>query len=200
MSVPKITQAEFAFSVHRPEQLPGESLPEVAFLGRSNVGKSSLINCLLGRRGLVRVSQQPGCTRALNFYRVNRLWFFVDLPGYGYARVSRAAQARWGRLIIDYLRRRETLKAVVFLQDPRRRPEAEELLLWEQLTGWGRVVLPVLTKADKLKLSERQRAGQEIADLLAPFGVRTENLLWFSSRTHEGRDRLWGRLWQELRG
>ncbi len=200
MSIPKITQAEFLLSVHRWDQLPGGGLPEVAFLGRSNVGKSSLINSLLGRKGLVRVSQQPGCTRALNYYLVNRAWHFVDLPGYGYARVSRAQQAAWGRLILGYLEKRRTLRAVVFLQDPRRRPGEEEMLLWEKLTGWGRVVIPVLTKADKVKQGERGQAAKEIAQGLAPFGVAPEDLLWFSARSHEGRDRLWRRLLQELAG
>ncbi|MEJ5330764.1 MAG: ribosome biogenesis GTP-binding protein YihA/YsxC [Desulfobaccales bacterium] len=199
MAIPKITQAEFVLSVHRPEQLPGPSLPEAAFLGRSNVGKSSLINCLLGRKGLVRVSRRPGCTQALNFYRVNDAWYFVDLPGYGYAQVSRAQQARWGELILTYFQTRRSLKAVVFLQDPRRRPEAEEMFLWERLTGWGRTVIPVLTKADKLKAGERAQAAREIAQALSPFGVTAAELVWFSALSREGRDRLWNRLLTALR-
>lgn len=198
MAIPKIIRAEFVLSVHQPGQLPGGRLPEAAFLGRSNVGKSSLINSLLGRKGLVRVSQSPGCTRALNFYLVNNHWYFVDLPGYGYARVSRAQQAQWGRLIWGYLEKRDTLRVVVFLQDPRRRPAEEELLLWSQLTAWGRPVIPVLTKADKLKQGERRRAVQEIAPRLAPFSVAPDDLVWFSARTHEGRDRLWARLLKAL--
>ncbi|MCL6622682.1 MAG: ribosome biogenesis GTP-binding protein YihA/YsxC [Syntrophobacterales bacterium] len=199
MAIPKITQAEFVLGVHRPEQLPAPTLPEAAFLGRSNVGKSSLINCLLGRKGLVRVSRRPGCTQALNFYRVNEAWYFVDLPGYGYAQVSRARQARWGELILGYFQTRPSLKAVVFLMDPRRRPAAEELYLWERLRDWGRTVIPVLTKADKLKASERAKAVREIARILGPFGVAAEELLWFSALTHEGRDRLWGRLLAALK-
>jgi GTP-binding protein len=194
MATPKITQAEFSLSVHQWADLPGGGLPEAAFLGRSNVGKSSLINSLLGRKGLVRVSQQPGCTRALNYYLINRAFYFVDLPGYGYARVSRAQQAAWGRLILGYLEKRGTLKVVVFLQDPRRRPEEEEFLLWQRLRQWGRLVIPVLTKADKLKQRDRSRTLLEISESLSPFGVEPPDLVWFSARTQEGRDRLWGRL------
>ena len=121
MTIPKIISAEYILSVHQREQLPGGELPEVAFLGRSNVGKSSLINVLLGRRKLVRTSAHPGCTRALNFFLVNGRWNFVDLPGFGYAAVSKEIQAQWGRLVLDYLEGRRNLAAVVFLQDGRRR-------------------------------------------------------------------------------
>jgi GTP-binding protein len=198
MAIPKITKAEFLVSVHRLEQLPKGGLPEVAFLGRSNVGKSSLINTLLGRRKLVRVSSKPGCTRSLNFYLINDKWYFVDLPGFGYARVSREVQAGWGRLVMEYLEKRENLRAVVFLQDPRRRPGEEELFLWEALTSRGRAVIPVLTKADKLKRGERAKAGREVLEPLGPFGVAAEDFVWFSALTHEGRDRLWRRILESL--
>ncbi len=200
MAIPRLTRAEFVLSVHRAEQLPPPRLPEIAFLGRSNVGKSSLINALLGRHRLVRVSSTPGCTRALNFYRINNRWHFVDLPGFGYAKVPRKLQAIWGRLIMAYLKGRENLRGVVFLQDPRRLPGEEELFLWEQLLARGRTVIPVLTKADKLKRGERNRALRRMAEVLAPFGVREEDFLWFSAVTHEGRDRLWRRMRQCLEG
>jgi GTP-binding protein len=194
MAIPKITRAEFQLSVHRTEQLPRGNLPEIAFLGRSNVGKSSLINTLLGRRKLVRVSAKPGCTRALNFYLINGTWYFVDLPGFGYARVSRDMQARWGRLVMEYLEGRGNLRGVVLLLDGRRQPGEEELFLWEFLASRGRLVIPVLTKADKLKMGERARQLQHLAGALAPFGVKPEDLTWFSARTFEGRDELWSRL------
>ena len=127
MPSPKIITAEYSLSAHQPEQCPTPGLPEVAFLGRSNVGKSTLINTLLGRRKLVRTSSRPGCTRALNFFFINQCWYFVDLPGFGYAAVSKELKAGWGRLVLDYLARQETLAAVVFLQDGRRRPGPEEL-------------------------------------------------------------------------
>ncbi|MDI6854558.1 MAG: ribosome biogenesis GTP-binding protein YihA/YsxC [Deltaproteobacteria bacterium] len=194
MAIPKIKTAEFELSVHRIEQLPRSALPEIAFLGRSNVGKSSLINALLGRRKLVRVSAKPGCTRGLNFYLINQRWHFVDLPGFGYARVSREMQAGWGRLLMDYLEQRENLRGVVFLQDGRRRPGEEELFLWKVLTAKGRAVIPVLTKADKLKMGERAQAVRRLAADLQSFGVAAGEVIWFSALTHEGRDKLWRRL------
>src|SRR5512135_2878738 len=130
MANPKIISAEYCLSVLGRESLPAGELPEVAFLGRSNVGKSTLINTLLGRKKLVRTSSTPGCTRALNFFLINGRFYFVDLPGFGYAAVSRALKGRWGELILGYLGERETLKAVVFLQDGRRTPKPEELFLW----------------------------------------------------------------------
>lgn len=198
MAIPKIISVEFTGSVHDQRQLPPANLPEVAFLGRSNVGKSSLINTLLARKKLVRTSSRPGCTQALNFFLINGICYFVDLPGYGYARVSRETQARWGELIMEYLESRKNLKALVFLQDPRRTPGEEELFLWEKLKTWGRAVIPVLTKADKVRKSERARCLKDIAGALAPFGVATQDFVWFSAATGEGRDKLWGRLVEEL--
>jgi GTP-binding protein len=194
MAIPKIISAELKVSVHQAGQLPPAHLPEVAFLGRSNVGKSSLINTLLARKRLVRTSSRPGCTRSLNFFLINGKWHFVDLPGYGYAQVSRETKARWGDLILDYLETRPTMKALVFLQDPRRTPGPEELFLWEKLRSWTRTVIPVLTKADKVKKAERAKRLKDITAVLAPFRVASEDFLWFSATTREGRDKLWGRL------
>ena len=194
MTIPKIVSAEFYLSVHRPESLTPGEYPEVAFLGRSNVGKSSLINALLGRRRLVRVSATPGRTRALNFFAINRRWQFVDLPGFGYAAVSREEKAGWGRLVLHYLEVRENLAAVVFLQDGRRVPGAGEVFLWEFLKARARPVIPVLTKADKLKSGERARHLKAIAAVLAPLGLSAADFLWFSALTHEGRGRLWRRI------
>jgi GTP-binding protein len=194
MASPKIVSAEFSLSVHRADQLPPPGLPEVAFLGRSNVGKSTLINTLLGRKKLVRTSSKPGCTRALNFFLINERWYCVDLPGFGYAAVSKELKAAWGRLVLDYLGRRETLVAVVFLQDGRRRPGPEEMFLWEFLRERGRRVIPVLTKADKLNQGERRRQLQHFAGALTAFGVDPGDVIWFSAPTREGRDRLWDRV------
>jgi GTP-binding protein len=200
MTAPKIITVEFVLSVHRVEQLPAGNLPEVAFLGRSNVGKSSLINVLLGRRKLVRTSSKPGCTRAVNFFLINGRWYFVDLPGFGYAAVSRSLKESWGHLVLEYLGRRQSLAAVVFLQDGRRRVGPEELFLWEYLASRGRRVVPVLTKADKLRPGERGRQLKHLAAALAPFGVQAADLTWFSALTREGRDQLWNRLMQGLAG
>jgi len=194
MTIPKIISAEYILSVHSSDQLPGGDLPEVVFLGRSNVGKSSLINVLLGRRKLVRTSAHPGCTRALNFFLVNGIWHFVDLPGFGYAAVSKELKAQWGQMILDYLERRQNLAAVVLLQDGRRRVGPEELFLWEFLKERNRAVIPVLTKADKLKQGERSRQLKHLAETLGPLGVAAGEVIWFSAKTNEGRERLWARL------
>jgi GTP-binding protein len=194
MTIPKILSAEFKVSVHALSQCPADGLPEVAFLGRSNVGKSSLINALLGRKKLVRTSSRPGCTRALNFFLINRRWYFVDLPGFGYAAVSRELKAQWGELAMAYLGQRPFLKAVVLLLDPRRRPGPEEIFLWDFLKERGRPVLPVFTKADKLKQGERSRFLKGLIEALAPAGVTARDFVWFSAVTHEGREHLWGRL------
>ncbi len=198
MTTPKITSAELTISVHQKGQLPPAHLPEVAFLGRSNVGKSTLINSLLVRKRLVRTSSRPGCTQALNFFLINKQWYFVDLPGYGYARVSRETKARWGDLILGYLEERPNLTALVFLQDPRRLPGEEELFLWDRLLSWGRVVIPVLTKADKVKKAERGRRLKEIVKVLALYKVAADQFLWFSAATNEGREHLWQRLLEHL--
>jgi GTP-binding protein len=200
MAIPKIISAEFLYSVHQPGQLPPGNLPELAFLGRSNVGKSSLINTLLGRRKLVRTSSKPGCTRALNFFLINARWHFVDLPGFGYAAVSKSLKEEWGRVVMDYLTSRENLAAVVFLQDGRRLPGPEELFLWELFRSQGTPVIPVLTKADKLKQGERGRQLKSIAAALAPLEVKAEDFLWFSAKTREGRARLWARILHYLDG
>jgi len=158
------------------------------------VGKSTLINTLLGRKKLVRTSSHPGCTRALNFFLINQRWYFVDLPGFGYAAVSKELKAGWGRLVLEYLGRRESLAAVVFLQDGRRQPGDEELFLWEFLLEQGRRVIPVLTKADKLKQGERSRQLQHAAGALATFGVNPGDFIWFSAPNREGKDQLWDRM------
>ncbi|MGA9753912.1 MAG: ribosome biogenesis GTP-binding protein YihA/YsxC [Desulfobaccales bacterium] len=194
MTIPQIITAEYTLSVHRADQCPPGELPEVAFLGRSNVGKSTLINTLLGRKKLVRTSSKPGCTRALNFFLINQRWYFVDLPGFGYAAVPRDIKAAWGPLVLEYLAQRESLAAVVFLQDGRRVPASEELFLWEFLTEQGRRVIPVLTKADKLKRGERNRQLKLFAETLAPLGVNPGDPIWFSGLTREGKDQLWDRM------
>jgi GTP-binding protein len=158
------------------------------------VGKSTLINTLLGRKKLVRTSSKPGRTRALNFFLINRRWHFVDLPGFGYAAVSRDLKASWGPLVLNYLARRESLGAVVFLQDCRRAPGPEEQFLWKFLREQGRKVIPVLTKADKLKPGARRRQLQLFTSALAALDLDPGEIIWFSALSREGRERLWERL------
>lgn len=200
MATPKIISADFILSAHRVDQCPPAKLPEVAFLGRSNVGKSTLINSLVGRKKLVRTSSKPGRTRALNFFLINRRWYFVDLPGFGYAAVAKDLQASWGPLVLEYLARRESLGAVVFLQDSRRLPGPEEQFLWEFLRERGCRVIPVLTKADKLKPGARRRQLQLFTRAITALNVDPGEVIWFSALTREGRDRLWDRLLACLEG
>jgi GTP-binding protein len=194
MAIPKILEAQFILSAPRPEQFPKGILPEVAFWGRSNVGKSSLINTLLHRKGLVRTSSRPGCTQTINYFLINQTWYFVDLPGYGYAHVPIPVKEKWLRLIATYLENRAGLRAVVVLLDCRRLPGPEELEIITRLREWRRQVIVVLTKADKLKRSQRFQQQREIANRLAPGGIQPEECLWFSALTQEGRRELWDRL------
>lgn len=194
MAIPKILEAEFLLSASRPEHFPKEVLPEVAFWGRSNVGKSSLINTLLHRKGLVRTSSRPGCTQTINYFLINRKWHFVDLPGYGYAQVPLPVKEQWLRLIAAYLENRAPLLGVILLLDCRRLPGPAELEIITRLQNWGRQVILILTKADKLKKGQRAHQQRDIAGVLAPGGVRPEDFIWFSSQSQEGRRELWDRL------
>jgi GTP-binding protein len=185
----KIRQVEYAGTVATPDGPRPGTLPQVAFSGRSNVGKSSLINVLLQRtrKKIAHVSATPGKTRALNFYRVNDLFFLVDLPGFGYARVPSKVREQWRTLIEGYLSRETALKGVVHLVDARHGPQKSDLQMIEYLAGLEVPVLVVLTKIDKLKPAERQKA---IAGATEALAVDAEQILPFSSRTGEGRDAL----------
>jgi len=191
----KILAAEFIRSCVSPEQFPAEDLPEIAFVGRSNVGKSSLINSLLQRKGLAKVSKTPGKTRAVNWFSVStddaslRRFVLVDLPGYGYAKVSKRERASWAPLIERYLRRRNQLCAVVLLVESRvLGGQDRETLDW--LTAVGCPPLVVATKVDKLNARERTAALRRLEEALpAPEGVMA-----YSAVTGEGRDRLWQAL------
>ena len=198
----KILNAEFIRSCLSAEQLPAGAIPEFAFAGRSNVGKSSLINALLQRKGLAKVSRTPGKTRALNLFAVSTddpampRCHIVDLPGYGFAKVSKTVRAQWAPMIEDYLASREQLLTVVLLIESRvPREQDGETIAW--LTSIGRPPIVVATKVDKLKASERVRALRSLGDALAIHD--RETLILFSSVTGEGRDRLWAALKQRVR-
>ena len=151
--------AEFVTSAARPEQFPAETLPEIAFLGRSNVGKSSLLNCLTGQRGLAFTSAKPGCTQLINFYRVGGQFHFVDLPGYGFARVPEKVAFQWKRLIEQYLLHRRSLELCFLILDARRGWTDKDLELKEWLEFHNRRYLVIATKTDKLKSQNDQRQG-----------------------------------------
>lgn len=188
----KITSAEFMRSAVTAAQYPNRLLPEVAFAGRSNVGKSSLINTLLHRRSLAKTSGTPGKTQAINFFMVNERFMLVDLPGYGYAKVPRRVQAGWRSMVETYLQERQFLRAIVHIVDIRHPPTELDQQLREWLLHEGVAVVTVATKSDKLKRGQRAVHAQTVRRTL---GMPDEEpLLLFSAQTREGRQQLWNRL------
>lgn len=163
----EIQSADIVCLAVRPDQYPPSDLPEVAFAGRSNVGKSSLLNLLTGRRQLARVSSSPGKTRTINFYLVNDRFRIVDLPGYGYASISREITGSWGKMMEDYFRSRPNLKAAVLLVDSRHEPTPQDIQMYEYMKYYGFGGLVVMTKADKLTRRELARQQEEIRKALS---------------------------------
>jgi GTP-binding protein len=166
---------------------PDSVLPEVAFAGRSNVGKSSLLNRLVHRKKFARVSNTPGRTREINFFKVNDAFVLVDLPGYGYARVSKDQRAEWRPLIESYLRRSPQLRGIVHLLDVRHDPTTDDKLMLDFLSEIGVPTIVVLTKIDKLTSAERRK---QLAELPLRLGLDVEQVIPFSAATGEGRDDL----------
>nr|WP_281047795.1 ribosome biogenesis GTP-binding protein YihA/YsxC [Syntrophotalea carbinolica] len=187
----QIKSAEFIKSAAKPVGYPPGDLPEVAFAGRSNVGKSSLINVLVNRRGLVRTSSTPGRTQLLNFFEVNQHFMLVDLPGFGFAKVPVSVKKAWGRMTRTYLEERTNLKAVVLLFDIRREPRDEELQLLDWLEELNIPTIPVITKVDKVT-KNRRRA--QIRPILEATGLPQEAFSFFSALTREGREDILQRL------
>jgi len=184
-------EARFLTAASHPDQFPDHDRIEIAFAGRSNVGKSSLINRLLNRKKLVRTSSTPGRTREINYFIVGDDLCFVDLPGYGYAKVPRAMQAAWRPLVEAYLARSKSLALVILLMDPRREPGQEERDLLTWLKKAGRPCQVVFTKVDKLKKSQVKSRLDKLADDLGGLDFRP---LPFSTLSGLGRDRLWERI------
>ncbi len=186
-----VHEVEFLKSAGSEAAWPEHAFPELAFAGRSNCGKSSLINTLVGRKRLARVSNTPGRTQLINFFRVDARVVLVDLPGYGFAKVPLALKAAWGPMVERYLRERSQLAALVLLVDARREPREEELSLRAWCNERALPVIYVATKIDKLTASKRPLRLREIARALS---VPVGRVLPFSSLTGEGRDELWARL------
>ena len=181
----EIKAVEFLKSAVKPSQYPGHEFPEIAFAGRSNVGKSSLINTLVMRKDLVKTSSKPGCTRLINFFLVNESVCFVDLPGYGYAKVSKKIRAQWQPMVERYLSGRENLYGLILLIDIRRDPGKEELDLASWLSSHAMPFLVVLTKADKLSKTQQTKRMNAICSQLN----RDKNgVILFSSKTRQGRE------------
>lgn len=185
-----IREAKFVMSNSRVEQCPPPTLPEYAFIGRSNVGKSSLINMLTGQNSLAKTSGQPGKTQLINHFLINEQWYLVDLPGYGYAKVSKDARAQWGKMINFYLRNRENLACVFVLIDSRLPPQAVDLSFIEMLGNDGIPFVLVFTKADK---QSNTRTNQLVTDYLAKLAETWDELprhFVTSSTDKMGRDEV----------
>ncbi len=184
----KISRAEFLTSAAGKKSYPDESLPEIAFAGRSNVGKSSLINLLAGRQALAKVSGSPGKTRLINFFDVDGAWRIVDLPGYGYAKVPRSMSRDWGRMMEDYLSSRPNLRKVVQLVDCRHEPTAQDVQMYEYLRYYGLSGIVAATKADKLSKNELSRS---LAVIRRTLGLTEEDsLIPVSALKKTGADEL----------
>ncbi|MCI7131186.1 MAG: ribosome biogenesis GTP-binding protein YihA/YsxC [Lachnospiraceae bacterium] len=178
-------------------KIPDNRLPEIAFAGKSNVGKSSLINALMNRKSLARTSSQPGKTQTINFYNINQAMYLVDLPGYGYAKVARSEKEKWGKMIENYLHKSKQLKAVFLLIDIRHTPGANDKTMYDWIVYQGYQPIIIATKLDKLKRSQVQKALKEVRTGL---GLQAENIVIpFSAQTKQGRDEIWA-LMDELIG
>lgn len=186
----KIVSAEFVKSATEPSQYPEGKLPEVAFAGRSNVGKSSLINTIARKKNLARTSSTPGCTRLINFFIVNNEISLVDLPGYGYARAPIASRREWGPMIETYLKHRGSLESVIVILDVRRHLSEQDLTLIDWLRQYEIIPTVVLTKIDKISRSQAKVRQRKIKELLA----LTADPILFSARTGEGKDVIWGAI------
>lgn len=187
----KVSSAEFVTSGTRPAHYPPPELPEVAFAGRSNVGKSSLINVLVNRKGLVRTSSTPGRTQLINFFRVNGSLMLVDLPGYGFAKVPLAVKKEWGPMVETYLSTRPNLSCVVLIVDIRREPTEEDQLMLQWLRAYNVAVLVVVTKCDKVSKNER---AKQAAIITRTLGLARDEMAFFSALSKEGRDEVWARI------
>lgn len=192
----KINTSEFVTSAVRREQYPDTGFSEIAFVGRSNVGKSSIINALTNRRGLAKVSQTPGKTRLINFFVLNSEFYLVDLPGYGYAKVSKKEKETWGKTIETYLLDREPLKRVVLLVDCRRKPNEDDIMMYNWIKHYGYDCKVVSTKRDKISNNQVGKAEKLIRETLEM--PKEEKLLFFSSLNKKGKEQIIDELFEDL--
>jgi GTP-binding protein len=184
----EIKQSEFITSAVKPEQYPDDDRIEIAFVGRSNAGKSSLINTLTNRRKLVKVSGTPGKTRLVNFFLINNEFYFVDLPGYGYAKVSKTEKQKWGKVIETYLVNRRQLKKIILLVDCRHKPTEDDKIMYSFIKHYGYDCTVVATKSDKLT---RNQLNKNLAMLKAELNLeKGDSLLPFSSLNRQGKEEL----------
>lgn len=188
----KVNQAEFIISAVKEEQYPTDGLVEFALAGRSNVGKSSFINKMIGRKNLARTSSKPGKTQTLNFYKINDAFYFVDVPGYGFARVSKSEREAWGRMIETYLGQREPLKMVLLIVDLRHAPSKDDQLMYEWLKHYDIPTMIVATKADKIPKGKHQKHVKIVKETLQV--DKNDMVVLFSSETGLGKEEAWKQL------
>lgn len=191
-----IKQAEFVISAVSPKQYPDDGLPEIALAGRSNVGKSSLINKFINRKNLARTSSRPGKTQTLNYYRINQNYFyFVDLPGYGFAQVSRSVKEQWGKFIDEYLVGRENLRGVIQIVDLRHPPSKDDVMMYDWLMHINADVLVVATKCDKISKGQWQKHIKQVREGLR--AAASQQITVFSAETGHGLEEV--QSWVEAR-
>jgi len=186
-----VKTTEFIKSATKPAHYPEGELPEIAFAGRSNVGKSSLVNVLVNRKNLVRTSSTPGRTQLINFFQVNQDFMLVDLPGYGYAKVPLEVKRNWRPMMETYLSKRKNLAGVVLILDIRRVPVDEDLQMLEWLRSYGIPPIIVVTKCDKVSKNER---AKQSAVIMQRMGLDKGDLNYFSALSKEGKEGIWARI------
>ncbi|MBM7620489.1 GTP-binding protein [Bacillus tianshenii] len=193
----KVTQAEIVISAVKPEQYPSGLLPEFALAGRSNVGKSSFINKMINRKNLARTSSKPGKTQTLNFYLINEMLHFVDVPGYGFAKVPKSERDAWGRMMQTYLTSREQLRAVLMIVDLRHPPSKDDVTMYDYLKHYDLPVIVIATKADKIPKGKWQKHKKVVRETLDM--VQEDEVILFSSETGHGKDEVWGILQKRMK-
>ena len=188
----KIRSSEIVVSAIKKEQYPAEGLPEIALVGRSNVGKSSATNALLNRRNFARTSQTPGKTRTINFYKINNEFYFVDLPGYGYAKVSKSEKDKWGVIMERYLQDRQELCAIFLLVDIRHEPTNDDVMMYEWIKHFGYNCVVIATKADKISRGQYQKHISIIRKKLQL--EKDEKVIPLSSSKKTGVEDVWNEI------
>ncbi|MCP3030490.1 ribosome biogenesis GTP-binding protein YihA/YsxC [Halobacillus sp. A1] len=192
----KVNQADIVISAASKKQYPKDLIPEIALAGRSNVGKSSFINKMILRKNLARTSSKPGKTQTLNFYIINDKFHFVDVPGYGYAKVSKKERAKWGEMMEEYFSEREQLRATALVIDIRHKPTEDDCMMYDFLKHFELPVMVIATKLDKIKKGQRKKQLQLISSTLQ---MEEEDLLIpFSAETGEGKDLAWRKMLEYL--
>ncbi|SET77345.1 GTP-binding protein [Salinibacillus kushneri] len=192
----KVNSVELVISAVKEQQYPNDPYPEIALAGRSNVGKSSFINRMIQRKSMARISAKPGKTQTLNFYLINEQLYFVDVPGYGYAKVSKKERQAWGKMMETYFSSREELQLAVLIVDLRHKPTEDDLLMYDFLKYYEIPVLIMATKMDKVPKSKRQRQLKQISETLE---IESEDqIIPFSAESGEGKDEAWRAIWSYI--